>query len=131
VADPLERPADIGEALSDGLLAVGQAPLGKVDLGVVGEEVEDAGPGRGDAAVVEGLQVLERDRLALLVRHRLLSDRHHAPPSVCVADTLIRARALSSSSARAEVGKDGGPDGVLILKTRTLPRVRPTQEGCP
>ena len=80
VPDALQGPADVGEALSDRLLAVGQPPLGEVDLRVVGEEVEDARPGRRDAAVVEGLQVLERDRLALLVRHRLLSDRHDPPP---------------------------------------------------
>src|SRR6185437_12797804 len=53
--------ADVTEHLADVLLAVRQPPLGEVDLRVLGEQVEDAAAGRGDAAVVERLQVLERD----------------------------------------------------------------------
>src|SRR5215213_519607 len=46
VGDTLDRSADIAEELADLLLAVGQTPLRKVDLRVVGEEVEDAAAGR-------------------------------------------------------------------------------------
>src|SRR3954471_21486941 len=76
VLDRLERAADVGEQLADLLLAGGQAPLGEHDLRVVGEEIQDAAAGGGGAGVVEGLEVLEGDRLALLVGHRLGCDGH-------------------------------------------------------
>src|SRR5258705_4861600 len=71
VQDGGDRAADVPEQLADLLLAVGQPPLGEVNLRVIGEQVQDAAPGRGDATVVEGLEVLERNRPSLLVRHRL------------------------------------------------------------
>src|SRR5882762_8945059 len=71
VQDGGDRATDVAEQLADLLLAVGQPPLGEVDLRVISEQVQDAAPGRGDATVVEGLEVLQRNRLALLVRHRL------------------------------------------------------------
>jgi hypothetical protein len=40
VTDGHDRGADFGEQLTDLLLAVGQPPLGEVDLRIVGEEVE-------------------------------------------------------------------------------------------
>src|SRR5262245_10396014 len=46
VDDPLEGPANVAEQPDDLVLARGQPPLGEVDLRVVGEEVEDAPPGR-------------------------------------------------------------------------------------
>ena len=62
MADRLQRAADVAEHLADLLAAVGDAPLREHDLRVVGEQVEDAPAGRGDAAVVERLEVLQRDR---------------------------------------------------------------------
>src|SRR3954469_3061056 len=59
VLDRLQRASDIGEQSADVLLAGGQAPLGEHDLGVVGEQVQDASAGGGRAGVVEGLEVLE------------------------------------------------------------------------
>src|SRR4051812_29052952 len=70
VLNGLQRAADVGEQLAD-LLAGGQAPLGEHDLGVVSEQVQDAAAGGRRPGVVEGLEVLEGDRLALLVGHRL------------------------------------------------------------
>src|SRR6266700_1407491 len=72
VRDRLDRRAYIAEELADLRLAVRESPLREVDLRVFGEEVEDAAAGRGDAAVVERLQVLQGDRLALLVGHVLV-----------------------------------------------------------
>ena len=76
------------------VLPGGQPPLREVHLRVVGEQVEDAAARRRDAAVVERLQVLERDRLALLVGHRPLrhspsrtpfaDGEHHAPEAAIV-----------------------------------------------
>jgi hypothetical protein len=61
VEDRGDRAADIAEQLADVLLTVRQPPLGEVDLRILGEQIQDAAAGRGDAAVVEGLQVLERN----------------------------------------------------------------------
>jgi hypothetical protein len=61
MGDPLERATDVGEQLADLLLAGGQPPLGEVDLGVVGEQVEDELLGEiyeasnGKAAQLSGL----------------------------------------------------------------------------
>src|SRR5262245_9988299 len=77
--DLLDAAAHVREQLADLVLARRQAPLGEVDLRIVGEEVEDAPAGRGLATVVEGLQVLDGDRLALLVGHRLGGDCHGLP----------------------------------------------------
>src|SRR5216683_385039 len=73
-----DRAADIGKQLADALLARRQSPFGEVDLRIVGEQVQDAAAGRGDTAVIERLQVLQRDRLALLIGHRLSGQCHRA-----------------------------------------------------
>ena len=53
---------DVAEHPADLVSPRGDAPLREVDLGVVGEQLEDAAARVGHAGVVEGLQVLERDR---------------------------------------------------------------------
>jgi hypothetical protein len=45
-------------------------------LGVGGEQLQDAVAGRGDTAVVEGLQIFKGDRFALLVGHGLPGEGH-------------------------------------------------------
>src|SRR3954471_17453980 len=71
VPDGLELGADVAEHPPDLLAPVGDPPLREHHLGVGGEQLEDAVPGRRHTAVVERLEVLERYRLALLVGHRL------------------------------------------------------------
>src|SRR3954454_6005122 len=71
VPDGLELRADVAEHLPDVLAPVGDPPLREHHLSIGGEQLKDAVSGRRHAAVVEGLQVLQRDRLALLVGHRL------------------------------------------------------------
>src|SRR5438132_1748145 len=71
-----DRAADVGKQLADALLARRQSPLGEVDLRIVGEQVQDAAAGRCDTTIVERLQVLKRDRLALLIGHRLRGQCH-------------------------------------------------------
>src|SRR5690606_9901694 len=74
-------PAHVAEELADLVLAGRQAPLGEVDLRVAGEQVQDAAAVRGHAPVVEGLEVLDRHALALLVGHGGLGDPHGWVPS--------------------------------------------------
>jgi hypothetical protein len=62
--------------VADLLLAARQPPRGEHDLGVLGEEIQDAAAGGGGPGVVEGLEVLEGDRLALLVGHCPGRDGH-------------------------------------------------------
>src|SRR4051812_3961292 len=81
VADRLQLRPDLPEHLPDLLAAVGDPPLRERHLGVGGEQLEDVVAGRRDAAVVERLQVLQRDRLALLVGHHLGGYRHAASSS--------------------------------------------------
>src|SRR4051794_38955310 len=76
VLDRRQRATDVGEQSADLLLAGGQSPLGEHDLGIVREQVQDAATRRRGAGVVEGLEVLEGNRLALLVGHRLSGDGH-------------------------------------------------------
>src|SRR5215218_7866531 len=76
VGDVMDCLPDIAEELTDLLLTVGQTPLRKVDLRVVGEELEDAVASRRDPTVIERLEVLERHRLALLVGHCPCGYRH-------------------------------------------------------
>src|SRR2546427_2006174 len=80
VEDRFERPAYIAEHPTDLVATFRDAPLREVDLGVHGEQLEDAAAGFGDASVVEGLEVLERNCHSLRVCHRL-GDRHVSPPS--------------------------------------------------
>jgi hypothetical protein len=76
VLDGLEGAADVAEHLADLLPAGGNAPLGEVDPGVLGEQVQDAAPVGGHPGPVERLQVLDDQRLAVLVGHRLAGDGH-------------------------------------------------------
>src|SRR4029453_16722232 len=87
VLDPLESGPDVAEQLADLLLARGDAPLGEVHLGVVGEQIEDAAAVRGLAAPVERLQVLDRHALALLVGHGLGRYGHGFPSLYAVVGT--------------------------------------------
>jgi hypothetical protein len=82
-----------GEELADLLLAGCQAPFGKKHLGVVGEQVQDAAAVGSHALVVERLQVLERDRLALLVGHRHSADGHEVSFGPRSVNFVIRGRA--------------------------------------
>src|SRR4249919_1259326 len=69
---------DVSEHLTDLILPRGDAPFWKIDLRTVREEVEDAAAGRGDAGVVERLQVLERHRSPIFIGH---ARRAHRSPS--------------------------------------------------
>src|SRR6266566_4588071 len=80
VEDRFESPAHIAEHPTDLVATLRYAPFREIDLGVLGEQLEDAAAGLGHAGVVEGLEVLERYRLSLRVCHRLC-DRHVSPPS--------------------------------------------------
>src|ERR1700739_1960725 len=71
-----EGPANVAEQLADLLLPAGYAPFGKVDLRVVCEEIQDASPVGGNPCVVESLQIFERNRLSLLVRHCVFGKCH-------------------------------------------------------
>src|SRR4029079_15321127 len=72
--------ADVAEHLPDLLLAVGNSPFRGVDLRVVGEQIQDAAPVPGFSCPVEGFQIVDDDRLPLLVGHRLLCYRHPSLP---------------------------------------------------
>src|SRR5262249_412312 len=107
--------ADLAEELADLLLSVRQPPFREVDLRVVGEEVEDAAASGRDAAVVECLQVFEGDRLALLIGHGLVGQRHGTPPTsgvngFNVPPSLERSppRAARGAAGRAPSGSAGG-----------------------
>src|SRR3978361_1526019 len=56
VLDRGQRAADVGEQLPDLIFAARQPPLGEHDLGVLGEEIQDAAAGGGCPGVVEGLE---------------------------------------------------------------------------
>jgi hypothetical protein len=72
----LQGPAHIAEEPADLILAGGHAPFRKIDLGIAGEQIENGLARRCHATVVEGLEVFERHRLSLLVRHRHLRQCH-------------------------------------------------------
>ncbi|MNP53176.1 hypothetical protein D3C76_1476270 [compost metagenome] len=69
VGNRFQAAAKVAEHLADLLTAGGQSPLGKQDLCILGEQVENAAASGGDTAVVEGLEVFQGDRFALLVGH--------------------------------------------------------------
>src|SRR4029078_10100419 len=71
-----EGPANVAEQLADLLLPAGYAPFGKVDLRVVCEKIQDAPAVGGNPCVVESLQIFERNRLSLLVRHCVFGKCH-------------------------------------------------------
>src|SRR3954467_8953889 len=105
VPDGLQPRADVPEHLPDLLAPVGDPPLREHHLGVGGEQLEDAVPGRRHAGVVERLQVLERDRLALLVGHRLRRYCHACSSS----RTGSRCAALAARYANAMIGPSVAP----------------------
>src|SRR5688572_25985988 len=78
VQDRFDPAAEIREELPDLLLAGRQPPLREEHLRIVGKEVENTAAGGRHPLVVEGFQVLQCHRLALLVGHRLSRDRHVA-----------------------------------------------------
>src|SRR5215469_2302313 len=114
VRDGLDRLADVAEELADLLLAVRQPPLREVDLRVVGEKVEDAAASGREAAVVECLQVFEGDRLALLIGHGLVRQRHGTPPDSALNGFNVslglergQHRAARGAAGRAPSGSAG------------------------
>jgi hypothetical protein len=72
--------ANVAEQLADLLFPASYAPFGKVDLRVVCEEIQEASPVGGNPRVVESLQIFERNRLSLLVRHCMFGERHRRFP---------------------------------------------------
>ena len=76
-----EGPGNVAEQLADLLLPAGYAPFGKVDLRVVCEEIQEASPVGGNPCVVESLQIFERNRLSLLVRHCVFGECHRRFPT--------------------------------------------------
>ena len=72
----LRVPPTSPKQLADLLLPAGYAPFGKVDLRIVCEEIQDASPIGGNPCVVESLQIFERHRLSLLVRHCVFGKCH-------------------------------------------------------
>src|SRR5580704_1114721 len=78
--DRLDGAADVAEHLPDLFLAVGNTPFRKIDLRVLGEQIQDAAPVPGLSRPVEGLEIIDYDRLPLLVGHRLLCYCHSSPP---------------------------------------------------
>src|SRR5258706_9045926 len=55
VEDRFERPAHVAEHPTDLVATLPYAPFREIDLGVLGEQLEDAAAGFGHAGVVEGL----------------------------------------------------------------------------
>src|SRR5260370_39131800 len=75
---------------------------GRADgLSVVGEQVKNAATGRDHSCVVEGLQVVQDHRLALLVGHRLSGERHRFRSSWCLWAGRAASGAGASSTQRA------------------------------
>src|ERR1700758_3919793 len=95
VNDRLQGAADVGEQLADLILPVRQSPLGEEHLRVVSEEIEDAASCRCDAAVVEGLQILDGYRFSLFVGHGLRGQRHGY---LLLMDSFARARRQQPTS---------------------------------
>src|ERR1700722_10652344 len=75
-----DGPANVAEQLANLLLPAGYAPFGKVNLRVVCEEIQEASPVGGNSCVVESLQIFERNRLSLLVRHCVFGECHRRFP---------------------------------------------------
>src|SRR5580700_11513036 len=110
VSDRLERPAHVAEHLADLRLAGRESPLREVDLRIFGEEVENTATGRGDAAVVECLQVLKGYRFALLIGHNVARQCHEP------ASPLFRTELLQHVIGRKRMSsaRDGLPAGELV-----------------
>jgi hypothetical protein len=87
--------ANVAEQLANLLLPAGYALFGKVDLRIVCEEIQEASPIGGNPCVAESLQIFERNRLPLLVRHCVFGECHRRfPPS------LVMSSATNLPSAR-------------------------------
>ena len=76
VHDRLNRAADVGEKFSDLLGAPRNAPFREIELGVFREEVHDAAAVRCHPAVVERLEIFNRNGFALFVGHSLFGEGH-------------------------------------------------------
>jgi hypothetical protein len=74
VGDRLQTAAQVREHLANLFTTGGQPPLREQNLRVVGEQVENAAAGGGDAAVIEGLEVFQGNGFALFVGHRQGAD---------------------------------------------------------
>ena len=76
--------ANVAEQLANLLLPAGYALFGKVDLRIVCEEIQEASPIGGNPCVAQSLQIFERNRLPLLVRHCVFGECHpRFPPESC------------------------------------------------
>src|ERR1700722_13741271 len=93
-----DGPANVAEQLANLLLPAGYAPFGKVDLRVVREEIQEASPVGGNPCVVESLQIFERNRLSLLVRHFVFGERHCRFPLSLVMSSATNLRSARISS---------------------------------
>src|SRR5918911_2395842 len=109
VGDGMDCLPDIAEELADLLLAVSQTPLGKVDLCVVGEELEDAVASRRHPTFVECLEVLKRHRLALLVGHCSCGYRHVVSSSAVSRGVGSRRSCLAACSGAKNPRVNVGP----------------------
>jgi hypothetical protein len=70
MADRVDGRAHVHQYVGDLRPAVGRAPFGKADLGVIGEQIEDTAAAAHGAAVLEGLQEGQGERLALFIDRR-------------------------------------------------------------
>src|ERR1700722_16218156 len=93
-----DGPANVAEQLADLLLPAGYAPFGKVDLRAVCEEIQYPSPGGGNSCVIESLQIFDRNRLSLLVRHRVFGERHRRFPLSLVMSSARNLRSARFSS---------------------------------
>src|SRR5689334_13660692 len=59
VKNAFDQAAKIGEQLTDLFLPGSETPLRKEDLGILCEQVENAGASRCDTFVVKGLQIFQ------------------------------------------------------------------------
>src|SRR5215510_7234171 len=107
VENVLDEAAEVAEELTDLFFAGGQTPFREKDLSILGKQVEDARASRGHTLIIESLQVLQSDRLTLLVGHRLFRDSHfllatpflaasryHACVGACIRSAYVDQRGM-------------------------------------
>ena len=92
----LQRRADVAEQLADLVATGGHAPLGKYTCASVANSSRIEPPLDVTPAVVERLEVLDRDRLALFVGHGLLCQCHRG--LLIVVSRAWRQRARSGNA---------------------------------
>src|SRR5947208_2719113 len=83
----LDGSAHIGEQLADLRFAIGKTPFWVVQLGIIGEKVEQAAFAGDRVATIDGLEIFKDDGLTLFVGHALPGDRHEL--TSLVATTTI------------------------------------------